>query len=63
MCMDLPLSLYGEKMRTLMAPLSRRVSGLPVRALLLLAFFMPSLDFGQPPPAATPRSAGASARS
>jgi HEAT repeat protein len=51
--MDLPLSLYGEKMRTLMAPLSRRVSGLPVPALLLLAFFMPSLDFGQPP-AATP---------
>lgn len=52
--MDLPLSLYGEKMRTLMAPLSRRVSGLPAPALLLLAFFLPSLDFAQPRPAAAP---------
>ncbi len=47
-----PLSLYGEKMRTLMAPFSRLVSGLPAPALLTLALFMPTLDFAQPPPAA-----------
>jgi HEAT repeat protein len=46
-----PLSVYGEKMRTLMAPLSRLVSGLPVPALLTLALFTPSLDFAQPPAA------------
>jgi HEAT repeat protein len=41
-------------MRTLMAPFSRLLSGLPVPALLTLALFLPSLDSGQPPPAATP---------
>jgi HEAT repeat protein len=46
-----PHSLYGEKMRTLMAPLSRRVSGLPAPALLTLALFLPIPDFAQPPPA------------
>src|SRR5580693_9143396 len=49
-----PYSLYVEKMRILMAPFSRLVSGLPVPALFILALFMPSLGLAQTPPAAAP---------
>jgi len=49
-----PHSLYVEKMRILMAPFSRLVSGLPVPALFILALFVPTLDFAQTPPAAAP---------